>query len=69
LEPRAISAIGLVLRGSLAGADAGLLAGLIGMGGGIIVVPVVYYGLVHAGISPDAAAHVAVGTARDLRCR
>ncbi len=45
-----------------AGAGAGLLAGLIGVGGGIVVVPVVYYGLVAAGMSGDAAAHVAIGT-------
>jgi uncharacterized protein len=52
----------LLLLGSLAGAGAGLLAGLIGIGGGIVVVPVVFYGLTASGISSDAAAHIAVGT-------
>ena len=32
------------------GAGAGLLAGLIGIGGGIVIVPVVFYGLVEAGL-------------------
>jgi uncharacterized membrane protein YfcA len=39
-----------------------LLAGLIGIGGGIVVVPAVYYGLINSGFSPDEAAHVAVST-------
>lgn len=52
----------LILLGSVAGAGAGLLAGLIGIGGGIVVVPVVFYGLTASGIPADAAAHIAVGT-------
>jgi uncharacterized membrane protein YfcA len=52
----------LLLLGLVAGASAGLLAGLIGIGGGIVVVPVVYYGLMNSGISLDQAAHVAVST-------
>jgi uncharacterized membrane protein YfcA len=45
-----------------AGAFAGLLAGLFGVGGGIITVPVLYsvFKLVH--VPPDTAIHVAVGT-------
>ena len=50
------------ILGATAGGAAGLLAGLIGIGGGIVVVPVVYYGLLVPGTSPDQAAHVAVGT-------
>lgn len=57
-----MSATALLLLGLLAGTGAGLLAGLIGIGGGIVVVPVVYYGLLHSGISVDQAAHVAVST-------
>ena len=53
---------GLICLGLLSGAGAGLLAGLIGIGGGIVVVPVVYYGLLNSGISADQAAHVAVST-------
>jgi uncharacterized membrane protein YfcA len=52
----------LICLGLLSGAGAGLLAGLIGIGGGIVVVPVVYYGLVSSGVSADQAAHVAVST-------
>lgn len=53
---------GLILLGVAAGTGAGLLAGLIGIGGGIVVVPVVYYGLAYSGLSSDVAAHVAVAT-------
>ena len=52
----------LLLLGVFAGAGAGLLAGLVGIGGGIVVVPVVYYGLISSGVSADQAAHVAVST-------
>jgi uncharacterized protein len=52
----------LIFLGLLSGAGAGLLAGLVGIGGGIVVVPVVYYGLVSSGVSADQAAHVAVST-------
>lgn len=57
-----MSTLTLLLLGSAAGAGAGLLAGLIGIGGGIVVVPVVFYGLTASGIPVDAAAHIAVGT-------
>ena len=53
---------GLIVLGLTAGCGAGLLAGLIGIGGGIVVVPVVYYGLMHSGVSMDMAAHIAVAT-------
>jgi len=46
----------------MAGTGAGLLAGLIGIGGGIVVVPVVYYGLIDSGLSVDQAVHIAVAT-------
>jgi uncharacterized membrane protein YfcA len=52
----------LILLGLAAGTGAGLLAGLIGIGGGIVVVPVVYYGLVADGFSADQSAHVAIAT-------
>lgn len=57
-----MSTFTLLLLGSAAGAGAGLLAGLIGIGGGIVVVPVVLYGLTASGVPIDAAAHIAVGT-------
>jgi uncharacterized membrane protein YfcA len=58
----AMSSFGLVTLGALSGTMAGLLAGLVGIGGGVVVVPVVYYGLLAAGTSADHAAHIAVGT-------
>jgi uncharacterized membrane protein YfcA len=57
-----LNILALIALGSAAGAGAGLLAGLIGIGGGIVVVPVVYYGLLSSGAVPDEAVHVAVAT-------
>ena len=50
----------LIMPGAAAGA--GLLAGLLGIGGGVVVVPVVFYGLVAAHMPYNQAAHVAVAT-------
>jgi uncharacterized protein len=58
----AMSSLGLVALGAVSGILAGLLAGLVGIGGGVVVVPVVYYGLLAAGTAADHAAHIAVGT-------
>lgn len=44
------------------GAVAGLLAGLLGVGGGIVVVPVLYYVFSWLGFDEDVRMHVAVGT-------
>ena len=52
----------LIWLGIVSGSGAGLLAGLIGIGGGIVVVPVVYFGLLTSGIPQDEAVHVAVAT-------
>jgi len=57
-----MSVLWLVCLGLISGAGAGLLAGLIGIGGGIVIVPVIYYGLISAGASADQAVHVAVAT-------
>lgn len=56
----------LIALGCVAGVGAGLLAGLIGIGDGIVIVPVVYYGLVSSGMAPDEAVHVAVATSLAL---
>ncbi|MEW5754681.1 MAG: sulfite exporter TauE/SafE family protein [Pseudomonadota bacterium] len=45
-----------------AGALAGLTSGLLGLGGGIIVVPVLYWVFQGQGIAADAVMHYAVGT-------
>ena len=44
------------------GALGGLLAGLLGVGGGIVIVPVLDAALEFAGVPPGAALHVAVAT-------
>ncbi|MCM2312213.1 MAG: sulfite exporter TauE/SafE family protein [Steroidobacteraceae bacterium] len=45
-----------------AGAAGGMLAGLLGVGGGIVIVPVLDLALVTAGVDPAIAMHVAVAT-------
>lgn len=44
------------------GAVAGTLAGLFGIGGGLIIVPVLIFSFGLQGVSPEVAAHLAVGT-------
>src|SRR5262249_52556552 len=57
-----VSAVELVGLGMLTGLGPGLLAGLVGIGGGVVIVPAVYYGLTATGALPNDAAHVAVAT-------
>lgn len=45
------------------GAFSGVLAGLFGVGGGLILVPVLIYSLAAQGVSADVLTHIAVGTA------
>jgi uncharacterized membrane protein YfcA len=44
------------------GTFAGLLAGMLGVGGGIIIVPMLSYALLHQGYSPESVVHLAIGT-------
>lgn len=44
------------------GALAGLLAGLLGVGGGIVIVPVLYQGLAWLGVDAEVRMHLTVGT-------
>ena len=46
----------------LLGAAAGVLAGLFGVGGGLIIVPVLVYGFQAQGFAPEVLTHMAVGT-------
>jgi uncharacterized protein len=51
-------ALGLVI----AGVVSGLIAGLLGVGSGLVIVPVLYQVLESMGVPPDVRMHVAVGT-------
>lgn len=46
----------------VAGSFAGLLAGLFGIGGGLIVVPTLLYVFNIMGVNPDVTVHLAIGT-------
>ncbi|MBI2771975.1 MAG: sulfite exporter TauE/SafE family protein [Burkholderiales bacterium] len=46
-----------------AGLVAGFLGGMVGAGGGLIVVPVLYYAFASLGVDPGVRTHMAVGTA------
>lgn len=53
---------GLVLALVVTGAIAGVLAGLLGVGGGIVIVPVLYHLFTLLGIDESVRMHVTVGT-------
>ncbi|MEJ6656560.1 MAG: sulfite exporter TauE/SafE family protein, partial [Pseudomonas sp.] len=44
------------------GGFAGVLAGLFGVGGGMIIVPVLVYSFALQGFAPEVLTHMAVGT-------
>lgn len=52
----------LVLALAATGAFAGLIAGLFGIGGGVVMVPAMYYAFQVLGYTDDRLMHVAVGT-------
>ncbi len=52
----------IILIYLLLGAIAGLIAGLFGVGGGLIIVPVLVYLFTREGMDPDSLVHLAVGT-------
>lgn len=54
--------LGSVLVYLALGACAGILAGLFGIGGGLIIVPVLIISFGFQGVSEDVATHMAVGT-------
>jgi len=54
--------IPLVLALSATGAVAGILSGLLGVGGGIVVVPVLFWVFAALGYPADLGMQVAVGT-------
>lgn len=54
-----MEALGLYL---VTGAAAGLLAGMLGIGGGLIIVPILVFIFAAHGFSPDRILHLALGT-------
>lgn len=54
--------ISAILSYLLIGVIAGFIAGLLGIGGGIIIVPTLLFSLLGLGLSEDVAMHLAVGT-------
>ncbi|MCW9051381.1 MAG: sulfite exporter TauE/SafE family protein [Motiliproteus sp.] len=52
----------LLLTYLILGACAGLIAGLFGLGGGLVIVPVLIFSFEAQGMSPEVLTHVAVGT-------
>ncbi len=53
---------GLILALAATGVFAGILAGLLGVGGGIVIVPVLFHLLQFFDVGPEIRMHVAVGT-------
>jgi len=53
-----IFALGLIM----AGVVGGLVGGMLGVGGGIVIVPVLYHVLDLMGVDPNVRMHIAVGT-------
>jgi hypothetical protein len=54
--------IGVFILYLLLGALAGTMAGLFGIGGGLVIVPVLIFSFGFVGVSADIAAHLAIGT-------
>ncbi|MEP3048468.1 MAG: sulfite exporter TauE/SafE family protein [Roseibium sp.] len=63
MEDLSLVSLGLLAVALLAtGVVAGIIAGLLGVGGGIVIVPVLYYMFTALKVDPSVLMHVAVGT-------
>lgn len=62
VSPEILSLIPFALTLLGAGLVAGVLAGLLGVGGGIVIVPVLFTVFPYMGVDPAHAMHLAVGT-------
>lgn len=63
MEDLSLVSLGLLAGALLAtGLVAGIIAGLLGVGGGIVIVPVLYYMFTGLGIDETVLMHIAVGT-------
>jgi len=56
----------LMLTLSAVGAIAGLTSGLFGIGGGSVMVPVLFYAFISLGVPPDVVMHCAVATSSSV---
>lgn len=54
--------VSIIIAMALAGAAGGLIAGLLGVGGGIVIVPVIEFVLGMLDVDRDVRMHIAVGT-------
>lgn len=54
--------VGVVASLLVAGAAAGIMAGMLGVGGGIVIVPVLFHLFTMVGIAEEIRMHLAVGT-------